>query len=42
MKDLKKHALLEYKTLYEKEQQTNGNNDTKSKRKKKRDKLKKA
>jgi hypothetical protein len=42
MKDLKRHALIEYKTLYEKELQTNCNNDSKSKRKKKRDKLRKA
>lgn len=42
MKDLKRHALSEYKQLYEREQQTNGNSDSKSKRKKKRDKLRKA
>ena len=42
MRDLKRHALAEYKTLYEREQMTNCNSDSKSKRKKKRDKLRKA
>eukprot|EP00347_Sterkiella_histriomuscorum_P000882 403374161 len=41
MKDLKRHALQEYKKLYEKEQTTNQNSDSKSKRKKKKEKLKK-
>ena len=41
MKDLKRHALAEYKTLFEREQQSNCNNESKSKRKKKRDKLRK-
>jgi flagellar motility protein MotE (MotC chaperone) len=42
MRDLKRHALAEYKTLYEREQVTNGGSDTKSKRKKKKDKMRKA
>ena len=42
MRDLKRHALAEYKTLYEREQTTNGGSDSKSKRKKKKDKLRKA
>lgn len=43
MKDLKRHALAEYKALYEREQMTNGGTgESKSKRKKKRDKMKKA
>jgi hypothetical protein len=42
MRDLKRHALAEYKQLYEKEQQTNANSESKSKRKKKREKLRKA
>lgn len=41
MKDLKRHALEEYKKLYKKEQTTNQNSDSKNKRKKKKDKLKK-
>jgi hypothetical protein len=42
MKDLKRHAKLEYTTLYDREQLNNQNSDSKSKRKKKKDKLKKA
>jgi|LauGreDrversion4_2_1035121.scaffolds.fasta_scaffold30903_8 hypothetical protein len=42
MRDLKRHALAEYKTLSEREMTTNGGSDTKSKRKKKKDKLRKA
>jgi len=41
MRDLKRHALAEYKTLYEREQITNGTSDSKSKRKKKKDKMRK-
>jgi hypothetical protein len=42
MRDLKRHAQAEYKTLSEREQLTNCNSDSKSKRKKKKDKLRKA